>query len=456
MVLALKGIKVAEKILVIDDDLGVAELVKLILKPRGMLIYHAADGQEGLKQAYELQPDLIILDVMMPEYNGFDICARLRELSDVPIVMLTAKSQSSDVAHGFAVGADDYVKKPFSNEELVSRIESLLRRKKSTKANTNITGYSDGYLEIELSSQKVTLQGEEIALTPTEFKLLASLIRHPHKTLSTRTLLTEVWGGAYGHDKALLSLYIHQLRQKLKEGETEHKYIQTQWGEGYWFNPSPQIQKVSSDPIPVQEEQVIKKEKSFKNSSTFRWRWLVLVVPAVLIALQLDGVSGISGISSFFTNSTAKSTSLDALVTTEGFINAGSTSIKALVTAEGFIGEGNTGVRGQICITNQGKYPTENLSVVDTVQVIGEQKSAFPSTIIDLDQNPIIEPNKTHCYPYEITFESIQEPNAKYNNIISVTITNYNGLTPGSEYCPGPDPCSFGPTNMTEFSLPEP
>jgi DNA-binding response OmpR family regulator len=182
-----KGVKVAEKILVIDDDLGVAELIRLILKPRGMLIYHAVDGQEGLKQAYELQPDLIILDVMMPERDGFDVCARLREFSDVPIVMLTAKSQSSDVAHGFAVGADDYVKKPFSNEELVSRIESLLRRKKTTKANTNITGYTDGYLEVELSHQKVMLQGEEITLTPTEFKLLAFLIRHPHKTLSTPT-----------------------------------------------------------------------------------------------------------------------------------------------------------------------------------------------------------------------------------------------------------------------------
>ena len=398
-----------------------------------MLIYHAADGQEGLKQAYELQPDLIILDIMMPDYDGFDVCARLRELSDVPIVMLTAKSQSSDVAHGFAVGADDYVKKPFSNEELVSRIESLLQRKKSVKENTNITGYSDGYLEIELSSQKVMCQGEEITLTPTEFKLLAYLIRHPHKTLSTRTLLAEVWGDAYNRDKASLSLYIHQLRQKLKEGETEHKYIQTQWGQGYWFNPLPQVQKTSLGSMPVQEEQGTERETTSKTSGIFRWGWVVLVVPIVLIALQLYSASG------FFSGSAA-----------------GSTSVKALVTAEGFIDEGDTGVRGQICITNQGKSPTEHLSIVDTVQVIGEQKTAFPSTIIDLDQNPIIEPNKTYCYPYEITFEPIQEPNVKYSNIISVTITNYSGLTPGSEYCPGPDPCSFGPTIMTEFSLPEP
>jgi DNA-binding response OmpR family regulator len=433
MVRALKGIKVAKKILVIDDDLGIAELIKLILKPRGMLIYHAADGQEGLKQAYELQPDLIILDVMMPEYDGFDVCARLRELSDVPIVMLTAKSQSSDVAHGFAVGADDYVKKPFSNEELVSRIESLLQRKKSVKENTNITGYSDGYLEIELSSQKVMCQGEEITLTPTEFKLLAYLIRHPHKTLSTRTLLTEVWGDAYNRDKASLSLYIHQLRQKLKDGETEHKYIQTQWGQGYWFNPLPQVQKTSLVSMPVQEEQGTERETTSKTSGIFRRGWVVLVVPIVLIALQLYGASG------FFAGSAS-----------------GSTSVKALVTAEGFIEEGDTGVHGQICITNQGKYPTEHLSIVDTVQVTGERKGTFPSTIIDLDQSPIIEPNKTHCYPYEITFEPVQEPNVKYSNIISVTITNYSGLTPGSEYCPGPDLCSFGPMIMTEFSLPEP
>jgi len=433
MVSTLKGIKVAEKILVIDDDLGVVELVKLILKPRGMLIYHAADGQEGLKQAYELQPDLIILDIMMPERDGFDVCASLREFSDVPIVMLTAKSQSSDVAHGFAVGADDYVKKPFSNEELVSRIESLLRRKKSTKEKTNITGYTDGYLEVELASQKVTLQGKEIALTPTEFKLLAFFIRHPHKTLSTRTLLIEVWGNAYSHDKALLTLYIHQLRQKLKEGEIEHKYIQTQWGEGYWFNPLQQTQKTAPVSIPFQEEQETKSEEILKNSPTLRWQWIILVVPIVLIALQLEGIPG------FFAK-----------------YAAGSTSLEAVVTAEGFIDVGDTGVRGQICITNQGKYPTENLSVVDTVQVIGEQKGVFQSTTIDLDQNPIIEPNNTHCYPYEIFFEPIQEPNAKYNNIISVTITNYNGLTPGSEYCPGPDPCSFGPTITTEFSLPNP
>ena len=281
----------AEKILVIDDDPDIVKLITLILKPRGLLTYHAVDGQDGIKQAYELQPDLIILDIMMPDHDGYEICTRLREMSDVPILMLTAKSQGSDVTHGFAVGADDYVKKPFANDELVSRIESLLRRKKSPDASANITKYSDGSLEVEFASQKVTLQGEEISFTPTEFKLFSFLIRHPQKTLSPRSLLTEVWGNAYSSDKSLLSLFIHQLRQKLKEGERDHKYIQTQWGQGYWFNPLPQVHKLppESDPIPeinpTEEEQV--KQESATSKPANRWFWFFLAVPFFLLALQL-------------------------------------------------------------------------------------------------------------------------------------------------------------------------
>ena len=430
----------ANKILVIDDDPSIAELINLILKPRGLLTYHAADGQEGLKQAYELQPDLIILDIMMPAHDGYEICARLREFSDVPIVMLTAKSQSSDVTHGFAVGADDYVKKPFSNEELISRIESLLRRKKSNNTKTNITGYSDGHLEVELASQKVMLEGEEISLTPTEFKLLAFLIRHPRKTLSTRTLLSELWGNVYSHDKALLSLYIHQLRQKLNESEREHKYIQTQWGHGYWFNPLPQIQKQAKGPLPedvhVEEEQTNQEgvqKDTVESSSKLNWIWVLLLIPVLLLAaLWLDNDPRIPLMA-----------------------NGGSTSIKAIGTAKGFIDGENTGVRGQVCISNQGKRPTENLSIVDTVHAIGEQQKAITSTIIDLGYYSIIKPDESLCYPYEIIFEPLSEQNANYRNIISVTITNHSGLEVGSEHCPGPEACAFGPTIISDFSLQE-
>jgi DNA-binding response OmpR family regulator len=435
----LKGVSVADKILVIDDDPNVAELIKLILKPRGLLIYHAINGQEGLKQAYELQPDLIILDVMMPEYDGYEVCARLRELSDVPIVMLTAKSQSSDVTRGFAVGATDYVKKPFSNDELISRIESLLRRKKSSDASTNITRYSDRLLEVEFASQKAMLQGEELALTPTEFKLLSFLIRHPQKTLSARNLLAEVWGDAYSHDKALLSLYIHQLRQKLKEKETDHAYIKTHWGQGYWFNPLPQTSKPVPE-APISEPEVEPgKEKEEKSSIRFfrsKWLWAAT-----------GGLVGILAFILFQQN-------VFLAITTNR--NGGSTTIEAHMTAEGFRETDVSGLRGEICVENAGTFPTENLSVVNTVQVYSESTIRSFSSTVDLSQNPVIDPGSTSCYPYELTFESDLGQAVQYRMTTSITITNHTGLTAGSVNCRGSRLCPFGPEIITDLILPEP
>jgi two-component system KDP operon response regulator KdpE len=440
---------VADKILVIDDDPNVAELVKLILKPRGLDIYHAINGQEGLKKAYELQPSLIILDIMMPEQDGYEVCARLREFSDVPIVMLTAKSLSSDVTRGFAVGADDYVKKPFSNDELVSRIESLLRRKKSNDASENITGYSDGLLEVEFSTQKVTLQGEEIALTPTEFKLLAFLIRHPQKTLSTRTLLAEVWGDAYSRDKALLSLYIHQLRQKLKDGETDHSYLKTHWGQGYWFNSMPQPQT----PSPVQtadeqedneqeneeqikEEQIKEEQKTSLPFIRNKWLWLGLGGLVVLLA----GVLFLQNASRAFTP----------------ISNDSQTTIEAYMTAEGFIETDSAGVRGQICVENAGTSPTENLSIINTVQVYSESTVRYISSTVDLSKNPVLDPGNTYCYPFELSFGTDFERDAQYRITTTITIINHTGLETGSKNCPGSRPCPYGPEVSTDLILPEP
>ena len=437
----------ADKILVIDDDPNVAELIKLILKPRGLSIYHAINGQEGLKQAYELQPDLIILDIMMPEQDGYEVCARLRELSDVPIVMLTAKSQSSDVTRGFAVGADDYVKKPFSNDELVSRIESLLRRKKSNDSSANITGYSDGLLEVEFSTQKVTLQGEEVALTPTEFKLLAFMIRHPQKTLSTRTLLAEVWGNAYSHDKALLSLYIHQVRQKLKEEETEHPYIKTHWGQGYWFNPLPQATKPVVEPAngdPQEEEQqkateTLEGKKEKRDLTSFfknKWFWVVagsLVGLLAFILVQQD-------ISLRFTNS--RSGSL--------------TNIEAQVAAEGFREADTNGLRGEICIENPGTFPTENLSIVNAVQVYtGSAVRSFSRTV-DVREHPVIDPGSSFCFPYELTLASDLGQVVEFHMTTSITITNHEATRTGSVNCPRSGPCPYGPEIPTDLILPVP
>lgn len=435
----------ADKILVIDDDPNVAELIKLILKPRGLLIYHAINGQEGLKQAYELQPDLIILDVMMPEYDGYEVCTRLRELSDVPIVMLTAKSQSSDVSRGFAAGANDYVKKPFSNEELVSRIESLLRRKKSTDASTNITKYSDGLLEVDFASQTVTLQGEEVVFTPTEFKLLAFLIRHPQKTLSTRNLLSEVWGDAYTHDKALLSLYIHQLRQKLKEEETHHSYIKTHWGQGYWFNPLPQTPKslpepTVPDPTTVQPEEV--EEEKQKEGQVYlrflksKWFWAVVGALAGFLAFILYQQN------------------VSLAITTNR--STDSTTIKANIAAEGFRDSDGTGISGEICVTDAGNSPTENLSIVNTVQTFTESTARSFSSTVDLSQHPTVGPGETYCYPFDLAFEPDAEQDVHYQMTTVITITNHTGMIAGSKYCPGAKPCPFGPEITTELFLPAP
>ena len=429
----------ADKILVIDDDPNVAELIKLILKPRGLLIYHAINGQEGLKKAYELQPDLIILDVMMPEYDGYEVCARLRELSDVPIVMLTAKSQSSDVTRGFTVGATDYVKKPFSNDELISRIESLLRRKKSNDASTNITKYSDGLLDVEFATQRVSLQGEEVAFTPTEFKLLAFLIRHPNKTISPRNLLAEVWGDAYSHDKALLSLYIHQLRQKLKEKETDHAYIKTHWGQGYWFNPLPQTPKSSTEALSAESEVETGKEQE-ENSSVrfFKSKWLWAATGALV---------GVLAFILFQQN-------VFLAVTTNR--NGGSTTVEARMTAEGFRETEASGLRGEICIENAGTYPTENLSVVNTVQAYSESTVRSFSSTVDLSQNPVIDPGSTSCYPYELTFESDLGQEVQYRMTTSITVTNHTGLSAGSVNCRGSRLCPFGPEIITDLILPKP
>jgi DNA-binding response OmpR family regulator len=431
----MKGVCVADKILVIDDDPNVAELIKLILKPRGLLIYHAINGHEGLKQAYELQPDLIILDIMMPESDGYEVCARLRELSDVPIVMLTAKSLSSDVTRGFAMGANDYVKKPFSNDELVSRIESLLRRKKSNDASANITKYSDGLLDVEFASHKVSLQGEEIAFTPTEFKLLTFLIRHPQKTLSTRNLLAEVWGDTYSHDKALLSLYIHQLRQKLKEDETNHSYIKTHWGQGYWFNPLPQSPKPFPEPTiaePEEEEKEIKPIRFLWN----KWIWVALGGLFILAVLAV------------FQQALSRNFGANSI--------AGYTTIEVHMTAEGFLETDITGVRGQICVNNAGTFPTENLSIANTVQVYSGSTVRYISSTVDLSENPVIDPGNTYCYPFELTFEPDFEHNVQYRMTTAITIINHTGLVAGSRNCPGSRPCPFGSEVTTDLILPGP
>jgi DNA-binding response OmpR family regulator len=199
------------------------------------------DGREGLKAAYQLQPNLVILDIMLPEIDGWDICVRLRELTDVPILMLTARASETDMLHGFTLGADDYMKKPFNISELELRVRALLRRSFKHNGGSAISHYTDNVLNINLETEIVEVKGKRLELSSTEYSLLACLVRNVGKTTTHTQLLQEVWGGEHGNLSSKLSLYIFYLRKKLNDSNHGHQYIRTQWGRGYTFVPVNEI-----------------------------------------------------------------------------------------------------------------------------------------------------------------------------------------------------------------------
>jgi DNA-binding response OmpR family regulator len=227
---------VKETLLIVEDDLDLNKMIVTTLQRRGFNVLSATHGRQALQIAYEAHPNLVILDIMMPEIDGFQTCERLREMSDVPIVFLTAKAEEEDLVRGFLLGADDYVKKPFSLTELEMRIRAVLNRAKHDRSGTT-TLYDDGRLRIDLERQHVFRRREMIHLTPTEFRLLGSLVRRQGCVVPHRELLGEVWGEGYLEATACLSLYIRYLREKLEEDPRDPQYIRTKWGIGYWFEP---------------------------------------------------------------------------------------------------------------------------------------------------------------------------------------------------------------------------
>jgi len=195
----------------------------------------ALTGAEGLKLAYRLHPDVIVLDIMMPDLDGYETCLRLREISEVPVLMLTAMTSEEDLLRGFEAGADDYVKKPFSLKELEVRIAALVKR--SANNENGDIAYDDGTLRVDLQRQHVYRDNQRIHVTPTEFRLLSCLIRHRGHVVTHEELLREVWGDGYLDAVPSLSIYIRYLREKLEEDPGEPRYILTKWGVGYWFSP---------------------------------------------------------------------------------------------------------------------------------------------------------------------------------------------------------------------------
>jgi len=226
-----------KKILVVDDEPTFVRLASRTLSQHGYQVVTAEDGQEALKVLFDQKPDLVLLDVVMPRMDGWEACSRIRELSDVPIVMLTGKQKSEeDVVRGLTYGADDYLIKPIGTKELAARVHTILRRAEMSQPSDVKALYSDDFLCINVAERKVTVGGQRVRLTPIEFKLLALLLENAGHVLSHKQLLERVWGWEYTDDLDYTRIYVWHLRQKIEPQPSQPRYIITEPGVGYCFH----------------------------------------------------------------------------------------------------------------------------------------------------------------------------------------------------------------------------
>jgi len=220
-----------QKILIVDDDPIIVKFVRANLEANQYETVIASDGREALGVAEKEQPDLVLLDIMMPVMDGFEVCKRLREWSQVPVIMLTARGEERDKVKCLDMGADDYIPKPFGVNELLARVRAVLRRSQAMNPPPALKGFRHKNLEISFAERKVTCSGKEIRLTPTEFNLLQELVLNADKVLSHANLLHKIWGPDYQNEKEYLHVFINRLRSKLKSGSAD--YIVTVPGVGY-------------------------------------------------------------------------------------------------------------------------------------------------------------------------------------------------------------------------------
>ena len=224
----------ADKILIIDDEKPTVEMMSQLLMKRGFEVFKASCAQDGLRKAYHHQPDLVLLDVILPDMDGWEICRRLRELSDMPIIFVSARKDKNDIIKGLEIGADDYVTKPFDDDELVARIKARLRRSPRTSLSEELV-FNQGDFRINFMNREVWIRSNLKHLTPKEFNLLAVLVRNAGRVVTRTELVTEAWGEEYSDAIDSLKLYIHYLRQKLETNPQQPEYILTSRGVGYRF-----------------------------------------------------------------------------------------------------------------------------------------------------------------------------------------------------------------------------
>jgi DNA-binding response OmpR family regulator len=228
----------ATKILIVDDDGGIRKFVRANLEAREYGVLMAADGQEGLQVLEKELPDLILLDIMMPKIDGFEVCRRVREWSKVPIIMLSARDGEMDKVKCLDCGADDYLTKPFSLIELLSRIKAVLRRVQDNTPLFCRPKYKCEELEVDLAQNRVYLNGTDLILTGTEYKILSFLVSNAGRVITSDQLLGKVWGEEYVGDDHLIQVNVARLRKRLQDTRKVSKYIETRPGIGYMMKPS--------------------------------------------------------------------------------------------------------------------------------------------------------------------------------------------------------------------------
>ena len=223
----------ARRVLVVDDEKLIVKGIRFSLEQDGMEVDVAYDGEEALMMAKDNVYDIILLDVMLPKWNGFEVCRQIREFSNVPIIMLTAKGEDMDKILGLDYGADDYMTKPFNILEVKARIKAILRR--ITPRPEAKQFLENGDVKLDLEGRRTYVLGKEISLTAKEFEVLELLISNPNKVYSRENLLHTVWGEDYPGDVRTVDVHIRRLREKIEHNPGEPKYVHTKWGVGYYF-----------------------------------------------------------------------------------------------------------------------------------------------------------------------------------------------------------------------------
>lgn len=227
----------ATKVLIVEDDVEMNRLLAIDLERHNYEVHTAKDGLEGLRMFHDVRPNLVVLDVALPGMDGMTVCQRIRELSNVPILIMTAHAVTEEeMAEGLNLGADEYMIKPLRNLEFHARINALLRRAQlSDDTVDSNTRYADEYLAVDIDARRVSINHEEVRLTPTEFKLLATFVRHKGQVLTFQQLLEQVWGYEYSTEHHYPRIYVSHLRRKIEPDAKNPTYIQNEYGVGYRF-----------------------------------------------------------------------------------------------------------------------------------------------------------------------------------------------------------------------------